>query len=320
MTDVTHRRDAIDPDPQQPAGSEASHTAQGTAWGTNTAAVYASMRHGPDGALFLDPFFLPAVRSMSGMKVIDVGCGAGPWAVEAAKHGAEVHALDINPAMVTLAVAAAESNGVRDQVHVSQGDAAELRFFDSSFDRALSINVGCNLPSGSFSKHFEELFRVLKPGGIAIVTAPAHLDVVFTDGERDQDSLQREIQSMLGAIGFTRDPEFIRQQIGQLQGIYRATFYETSAGLDLLRPGGKLEPGAPIWRRIPGQGVANRYHDAEEYESAATAAGFILLGADRAVFANERERLDHNRQATSSSLGSEFLTHNAFLVLTLRKR
>ena len=62
-------------------GETVGHTERGTLYGSESVAAYDRMRHGPDGALFLDPYFMPFLINIEGKTLLDAGCGAGPWSV-----------------------------------------------------------------------------------------------------------------------------------------------------------------------------------------------------------------------------------------------
>jgi hypothetical protein len=104
-----------------------------------------------------------------------------------------------------------------------------------------------------------------------------------------------------------------------MQGVYRATFYPTDQGVALLRPSECLDPGTPIWRKIPGQGVPNRYHREDEYEVSAKEAGFEIEIGYAARFATQAEYSRYHGQNGVAALGSEYIDHNPFLVLILKK-
>lgn len=55
-----------------------AHTKEGTHYGAEGIAAYASNRHSPDGALLLDPYFTPYLLHLGEKTVIDAGCGAAP--------------------------------------------------------------------------------------------------------------------------------------------------------------------------------------------------------------------------------------------------
>jgi SAM-dependent methyltransferase len=111
-------------------------------------------------------------------RILDIGCSAGGASVGYAAHfpDAEVHAVDVGPAMLRYAHARAESLGVA--VHFHQMNATSLSFPDDEFDLVVSHNVMHEVSCGSLADIFAESRRVLKPGGIAL-----HQDVPIK-GER----------------------------------------------------------------------------------------------------------------------------------------
>lgn len=148
--------------------------------------IYAEVRHGPDGSLFLDPYFIPFLLNLDGQILLDAGCGAGPWSVAAAQNGAIVYGIDIQEKMIAKAKQAAIDAQLEKNIHFEVGDVGELPYQNDFFDRAISINVGCNLIN--LEPHFRELHRVLKRDGIAVIAAPASFGIVFTDGQRQNSN------------------------------------------------------------------------------------------------------------------------------------
>ncbi|MBV2359366.1 magnesium protoporphyrin IX methyltransferase [Thalassococcus sp. CAU 1522] len=71
---------------------------------------------------------------MTGMRVLDAGCGAGPATVELARRGAEVVAVDISPSLVEIAERRLPDS-LRDRVTFASGDmlSAHLGRFDHVF-------------------------------------------------------------------------------------------------------------------------------------------------------------------------------------------
>ncbi len=63
--------------------------------------IRASVRAGRDSMRELLLSWLPT--DMQGMRVLDAGCGTGAFAVEAARRGARVLAIDLSPTLVNLA-------------------------------------------------------------------------------------------------------------------------------------------------------------------------------------------------------------------------
>ncbi len=108
--------------------------------------------------------------------VLDLGCGVGRHAFEAARRGASVGALDAGPeevAQVRGTFAAMIEMGEMEPGHPAtavQGDALRLPFADGTFDRVIASEVLEHIPDDSAA--MRELSRVLRPGGSMAVTVP----------------------------------------------------------------------------------------------------------------------------------------------------
>ena len=111
---------------------------------------------------WVDELALPA-----GATALEVGCGAGLTAVELAYRGLRVVATDAVQAMVDLARQQAARAGMSHAVRVTQADAHELAFDDSSFDLVLAMGVIPWLASPQTA--LRQMARVLKPGGVVVV-------------------------------------------------------------------------------------------------------------------------------------------------------
>jgi SAM-dependent methyltransferase len=131
----------------------------------------------PERLRFDDRFYLdheswirPAFRQLGdllGRTVLDFGCGHGMAAVVLARLGARVTAFDLSSGYLEEARARARANHVA--VDFVQADGARLPFADQSFERIWgnAILHHLNLP-----KTAAELFRVLRPGGVAVFAEP----------------------------------------------------------------------------------------------------------------------------------------------------
>ena len=108
--------------------------------------------------------------------VLDLGCGFGRHAFEAARRGASVVALDAGAdevAQVRGTLGAMVEAGELAPGHPAtavQGDALALPFADGTFDRVIASEVLEHIPDDTAA--MRELARVLRPGGAMAVTVP----------------------------------------------------------------------------------------------------------------------------------------------------
>lgn len=98
---------------------------------------------------------------LAGLRVLDVGCGDGMYAVSAARQGAIVTAADQSDRMLKVARERAAEAGV--DVRFERADAGRLPFADRSFDLVIAVTVLCFVEEPA--RALEEAARVLAPGG-----------------------------------------------------------------------------------------------------------------------------------------------------------
>jgi SAM-dependent methyltransferase len=115
--------------------------------------------HGNDG-----PFSrLFDYSTHRGRRVLEVGCGMGCMAMNWARQGAQVTAVDLNPVAVEQTRRRFELFGLSGEIR--EADGGRLPFDDNTFDYVYSWGVLHHSPDlrGSIA----ELHRVLRPGGRA---------------------------------------------------------------------------------------------------------------------------------------------------------
>ena len=100
---------------------------------------------------------LAALAPLSGLALLDVGCGSGSVLSTAARHGAHVSGLDAATAMIAVA---------RDRMpdadlHV--GDMEEMPFADATFDVVTAFNAVQFADAPPVA--LDEMVRVTRPGG-----------------------------------------------------------------------------------------------------------------------------------------------------------
>ena len=111
------------------------------------------------------------------MDVLDIGSGiGGPARMIAARYGCRVTGVDLTLHFVETARALSNMCGMSDRARFEQGSAVSLPLDDATFDLALLLHVGMNIPDKTAL--FREARRVLRPGGKFAV-----YDVMRTGGD-----------------------------------------------------------------------------------------------------------------------------------------
>jgi ubiquinone/menaquinone biosynthesis C-methylase UbiE len=99
---------------------------------------------------------------------LDIGCGPGYLALEMAKRShLNVIGVDIDPEAVQIARKNVNREKLKDRMTVEQGDVHQLRFSDNTCD--LIVSRGSFLFWENTYQAFREIYRVLKPGGVAFI-------------------------------------------------------------------------------------------------------------------------------------------------------
>ena len=150
---------------------------------------------------------------LTGKKVLDVGCGDGTFALQAADLGAEVHAVDAS----SRNIIAARHNATMRGRHVAcqAAKAQALPFSNGAFDVVVAVTVLCFMADAESALH--EMARVIRPGGRLVI------------GELGRWSLWAMQRRLRGYLGST---------------IWRRTFFRTPAELHRLADGVGLKVNA----------------------------------------------------------------------------
>mgnify|MGYP001289389715 CR=1 FL=1 len=130
-----------------------------------------------------------------GMRVLDVGCGWGSFAIHAAReHGVNVTGITLSAEQARLARERVTAAGLADRVEILVRDYRGLPL--SSFDAIASIGMSEHVGDRQIDRYAQTLHDLLVPGGVLLNHAIADLDraheplndvfstrYVFPDGE-----------------------------------------------------------------------------------------------------------------------------------------
>jgi SAM-dependent methyltransferase len=128
-----------------------------------------SLENFDDAYMALYPY-LPAYvtdEDLATKDLLEIGLGYGTLGQYLASRGCRYHGLDIAPAAVAMMQHRLRLMGLDPGDRVRQGSVLGLPWKDASFDYVYSI--GCLHHTGDLPRAVEEVGRVLRPGGRAIV-------------------------------------------------------------------------------------------------------------------------------------------------------
>jgi ubiquinone/menaquinone biosynthesis C-methylase UbiE len=116
----------------------------------------------------LDTYLFPALDN-AGRQVLDVGCGTGHYISELRARGFQVCGVDGSRDM--LNVARRNNSGA----NILEARVQQLPFPDESFDAAICIEVLRYVPD--WTSCIGEIARVLRPGGLCLITVSPRLSL-----------------------------------------------------------------------------------------------------------------------------------------------
>ncbi len=116
-----------------------------------------------------------AEQAGDGAPVADLGCGPGHVAAWLDGRGVAAVGIDLSPGMIAA--------GRRDypQVEFREGDLLALPAADGEFAAAVALYSIIHLEPGQLGGAFEEIHRVLRPGGLVLVSFHAGSEVRHLD-------------------------------------------------------------------------------------------------------------------------------------------
>jgi demethylmenaquinone methyltransferase/2-methoxy-6-polyprenyl-1,4-benzoquinol methylase len=107
-----------------------------------------------------------ASHFQSGWRVLDLGAGTGALALQAVSRGAEVVAIDVNPAMLDIARRRAEAAGLEERITWREMGVAEMDDFpDRTFDGISAGLCFSELSRDERRYALRQARRILRPEG-----------------------------------------------------------------------------------------------------------------------------------------------------------
>ena len=131
---------------------------------------------------------------------LDVGSGWSVLKYAVARRAGSVMCLDNDAGSVRKATEATRRIGAANVSHV-EGDARDLPFPGGAFDRVFCVSVLEHLPGGQAGKALSELVRVLRPGGVLLLTFDVVMVGPVCPGHMEMDV--KGLDSILTALDVT---------------------------------------------------------------------------------------------------------------------
>ncbi len=109
---------------------------------------------------------LKELRKYPHETILDIATGTGDFAIKAVKilGAVKITAADISQSMIEIAKEKVREHGLENLIAIEKQDCANLTFPDNRFD-AVTTSFGIR-NFDNIDKSFQEILRVLKPGGI----------------------------------------------------------------------------------------------------------------------------------------------------------
>jgi cyclopropane-fatty-acyl-phospholipid synthase len=102
----------------------------------------------------------------AGDRVLEVGCGWGGFAEQAARQGIHVHGVTISPSQLEIARRRIDAAGLGT---LAQLELRDYRDIDGTYDAVVSIEMFEAVGERYWTEYFDTLAARLKPGGQALV-------------------------------------------------------------------------------------------------------------------------------------------------------
>jgi SAM-dependent methyltransferase len=144
--------------------------------------------------------------------ICDLGCGPGQIARYLHGRGTKTLGVDLSPNMI------AEARRLNPEIHFHQGDMLSLPDADHSWGGIAAFYCIIHIPRESIVDALREMKRVLKPGGVLLITfhigteiehvdkffeKPVNLDFAFYQ--------PKEMEDWLNKAGFVLEETLVRQ-------------------------------------------------------------------------------------------------------------
>lgn len=162
---------------------------------------------------------------LSGLRVLDVGCGlGGPCRMLADEYNCKTTGIDLSHEYIRTANKLSELVRLNDKTTFIQGDATNLPFDDKSFDVVWTQHVQMNIPDKA--TFYSEINRVLKKGGYFLF-----YDILKKGNEEVTYPMPWASNAHLSFLFETQQMEKILKELGLTK---KQSINQTQAGIDFF--------------------------------------------------------------------------------------
>ena len=114
-------------------------------------------------------------------KILDIGCGTGSLTIKAARKGAKVKGIDINPQMLEIAEKRIYDTDFKQNIELYEMGVAELENGNfKDFDIVMSGLCFSELTEDELNYTLKCVKKILKPGGLLIIADEVKPNSLFT--------------------------------------------------------------------------------------------------------------------------------------------
>ena len=282
---------------------------------------YAQNFKDPKYKAFLCPTMDQYLKSqIPGKKVLDIACGPGLWSYKAAQSGAKsVDGFDIQEEMVELAKQATSQFST---VNIRVGDIMDMPYDDNTFDVALSFYVTCTVRLEACIKLFKEIYRVLVPGGKAVMNcASKHafekLYLRIRSGA-DPILVEKEITKVLMLLPAYPSQDEINNAFQDICDVVQVSFAPDEKGrLHRIADADKLTNGQAVWSKTQIMVFPNYFYNEQFFQQQIEAAGLKLEKIEN--YYTEERSMAYNNANPELKLAKTITDNPIFVMYHLSK-
>jgi len=205
-------------------------------------------------------------------------------------------------------------------VHIQVGDAADMPYDDDSFDVAISLFVTCNLSSEVCLKHFKQLYRVLAPGGKAVLLV--HTDwshsKLYTKKKVGPAAVEYSVAQILRRLPKYPNTAQVAEAFRHTDDILTICFaLDKTGSIFYVTNTNQLTDGQPIWRKSEMMTYPNFFYSERMITTELLCNGFNIETTENPY---TKEMLTiYNSSNPMNILGSEYVTYPTALIHLVSK-